>query len=75
MRAKLILFAIFGAVVTLGVYELIVLDRDGSDDACPPPSHTVEFHCTVDDPAVARNRAVKEQIEVLRNTEGGVDGD
>ena len=52
------------------------LVRGSGSDVCPPPSHTVEFHCTVDDPAVASNRAVKEQIEVLRNApEGHVNAD
>ena len=62
-----------GALVAAGYAGYLM--RGGRPDVCPPPSHTVEFHCTVDDPAVAGNRAVREQIEVLRNTEGGADGD
>ena len=69
------LVVLAGMLVAAG-YGGYLVRGDGAV-VCPPgrPHHTVEFHCTVDDPAVASNRAVKEQIEVLRNTEGGADGD
>ena len=70
------LVVLVGMLVAAG-YGGYLVRGDGAV-VCPPgrPHHTVEFHCTVNDPAVAGNRAVKERIEGLRNApEGHVNAD
>ena len=70
-------FVVLAGMLVAAGYGGYLVRGDGAV-VCPPskPYHTVEFHCTVDDPAVAGNRAVKEQIEVLRNApEGHVNAD